>query len=46
MRMSDVINSIEYDAFRRYMNPPENGFDGIADVRIFLDGNRWVERRS
>lgn len=42
MRMSDVINSIEYDAFQRCMNPPESVFDGIAGVRTFPDGNRWI----
>ena len=42
MNMSDVINSIEYNAFQRCMNPPESGFNGIADARIFPDGNRWV----
>lgn len=24
------------------MNPPEGGWDGIADIKIFEDGARWV----
>lgn len=42
MSMADVINSIEHDAFRRCMNPPEEGFDGVADIKIFLDGSCWA----
>ena len=42
MKMSQVINSIEFDAFRRCMNQPEEGFDGIAAVKTFADGSRWA----
>lgn len=24
------------------MNPPENGWDGTADIKAFPDGNRWA----
>ena len=40
MNMADVINSIEQDAFQRCMNQPEDGFDGIADIKTFPDGSR------
>lgn len=42
MSMADVINSIEHDAFKRCMNQPEEGFDGIADVKVFPDGSCWA----
>lgn len=42
MKMSQVINSIEFDAFRRCMNQPEEGFDGIVAVKTFADGSRWA----
>lgn len=42
MKMADVINSIEQDAFQRCMNQPEDGFDGIADIKTFPDGSRWA----
>lgn len=28
MSVSKVIEAIERDAFSRFMNPPEDGFDG------------------
>ena len=42
MSISKVIESIERDAFSQVMNPPEDGFDGQADIRIDEDGKRWV----
>ncbi len=42
MSISKVIESIEHDAFSQAMNPPEDGFDGQADIRIDVDGKKWV----
>lgn len=28
--------------FSKDMNPPESGWDGIADVKIYPDGSKWV----
>ena len=33
MSISRATESIEHDAFIRVMNPPEDGFDGQADIR-------------
>jgi len=41
MSISRVIEAIEHDAFSRVMNPPEEGFDGQADIKVFSDG-KWV----
>lgn len=41
MSISRAIESIEHDAFSRVMNPPEDGFDGQADIKVFPDG-KWV----
>ena len=40
--MSKVIESIEHDAFSQVMNPPKDGFDGQADIRVLPDGSRWA----
>lgn len=37
----NMVN-IAQDNFRSCMNPPEDGFDGIAAVKIFPDSNRWA----
>lgn len=42
MSISKVIESIEHDAFSRLMNPPEDGFDGQADIRTNAQGQKWV----
>lgn len=42
MSISKVIESIEHDTFSRVMNPPEEGFDGQADIRVLPDGSRWA----
>lgn len=26
----------------QFMNPPEDGWNGIADIKIFPDGTRWI----
>lgn len=39
--MRAVIESIEHDAFSRCMNPPQDGWDGVADVKTFSGGERW-----
>lgn len=36
----NMVN-IAQDNFRSCMNPPEDGFDGTATVKIFPD-SRWV----
>jgi len=28
--------------FEKCMNPPKDGFDGVADIKIFPDGSRWA----
>lgn len=28
--------------FEKAMNPPEEGFDGQADIKVFPDGSRWA----
>ena len=28
--------------FEKVMNPPEEGFDGQANIRVFIDGSRWA----
>lgn len=28
--------------FEKSMNPPEDGFDGQADIRVLPDGSRWA----
>jgi hypothetical protein len=40
--MSKVIESIEHDAFSLVMNPPEDGFDGQADIRTNAQGQKWA----
>lgn len=42
MSINKVIKSIEHDAFSRVMNPPEDGFDGQADIRTNPQGQKWV----
>lgn len=42
MSMRDVIETIEHDAFARCMNPPEEGFDGQAIIKIDRTGQKWV----
>lgn len=42
MSISKVIESIERDAFSHVMNPPEDGFDGQADIRTNAQGQKWV----
>lgn len=42
MSISKVIESIERDAFSRVMNPPEDGFDGQADIKTDSKGQKWV----
>lgn len=42
MAMRDVIEAMEQDNFSKFMNPPEPGWDGIADVKIFPDLSQWV----
>jgi hypothetical protein len=34
MSISKVIESIEHDTFSHVMNPPKNGFDGQADIKM------------
>lgn len=42
MSMRAVIESIENDAFSMCMNPPQDGWDGVADVKTFPDESKWV----
>lgn len=28
--------------FEKCMNPPEDGFDSVADIKTFPDGRRWA----
>lgn len=42
MSISRVIESTEHDVFSRAMNPPEEGFDGQAEIKVFPDGSRWA----
>jgi len=42
MSISKVMGSIERDSFSRVMNPPEDGFDGQADIEIDSNGKKWV----
>ncbi|GEM_PF-874329 len=42
MSISRVIESIEHDAFSCVMNPPEDGFDGQADIITNAQGQKWV----
>lgn len=28
--------------FSKAMNPPEDGFDGQADIKVFPDGSQWA----
>lgn len=42
MSISRVIESIERESFSRVMNPPEDGFDGQADIRTNAQGQKWV----
>lgn len=42
MSMREVIEAMEHDDFSKNMNPPEPGWDGIADVKIFPDLSQWV----
>lgn len=42
MAMREVIEAIERDNFSKCMNPPESGWDGIADVKIFSDLSQWA----
>lgn len=37
----NMVN-IAQDKFRSCMNPPGDGFDGTATVKIFPDSSRWV----
>ena len=37
----NMVN-IAQDKFRHCMNPPEDGFDGIASVKIFPDNSSWA----
>ena len=37
----NMVN-IAQDKFRCCMNPPEDGFDGTATVKIFPDSSRWA----
>lgn len=41
MSMRTVIESIEQDAFEKCMNQPEDGWGGVADVKVFEIGS-WV----
>lgn len=40
--MAGYISNGMYDDFQRHMNQPEDGFDGIADIKTFPDGSRWA----
>lgn len=42
MSMQEVINSVQPGAFEKCMNLPEDGWDGIADVKIFPDLSHWA----
>lgn len=37
----NMVN-IAQDKFRHCMNLPEDGFDGIASVKIFPDNSSWA----
>ena len=37
----NMVN-IAQDKFRHCMNPPEDGFDGTATVKIFPDNSSWA----
>lgn len=37
----NMVN-IAQDKFRHCMNSPEDGFDGIASVKIFPDNSSWA----
>ena len=40
--MAGYISNSGYDDFQEHMNPPEDRFDGIADIKTFPDGSRWA----
>ena len=40
--MAGYISNSGYDDFQEHMNSPEDGFDGIADIKTFPDGSRWA----
>lgn len=40
--MSKTIESIKRESFSRVMNPPEDGFDGQADIKTDSKGQKWV----
>ena len=42
MSISKAIESIEYNTFSRVMNPPEDGFDGQAEIVTNPHGQKWV----
>lgn len=42
MSMQEAINSVQPGAFEKCMNLPEDGWDGIADIKTFPDQSRWV----
>ncbi|HBG11580.1 MAG TPA: hypothetical protein DDX68_06585 [Clostridium sp.] len=42
MSISRVIESIERESFSRVMNPPEDGFDGQAEIKTYPDGTQWI----
>ena len=37
-----IISNNRDDDFQEHMNPPEDGFDGIAVIKIFPDGSQWA----
>ena len=42
MAMCEVIEAMKRNDFSKCMNPPEPGWDGIADVKIFPDLSQWA----
>lgn len=42
MGMTEIIHSMGYTSFGNCMNPPEDGWDGVADAKIFPDGSEWI----
>lgn len=42
MSMTEIIQSMGDADFGKYMNPPEDGWDGVADVKTFPSGERWA----
>lgn len=42
MSMTEVIYAMSDAEFGKYINLPEDGWDGVADVKIFPDLSEWV----